>query len=240
MNEQVFRREALRLGDPVPLPGGALPVVGVYSDYGNPLPQVLMSPDALVARFPGADRLRFGLRVAPGRAAELARELTEDFGLPRENVIDQASIKALSLSIFERTFAVTAALNVLTLGVAGLALFASLLTLARMRLPQVAPVWAMGLTRRRLAALEVLRTVLLAALTLGAAIPLGLALAWVLLAVINVVAFGWRLPMHVFPQDWVRLGVLALLAALLASLIPALRLARMSPGDLLRVFANER
>ena len=41
--------------------------------------------------------------------------------------------------------------TVLTLGVAGLAMFASLMTLSGMRLPQLAPVWAMGLTRRHLA-----------------------------------------------------------------------------------------
>ena len=40
---------------------------------------------------------------------------------------------------------------------------------------------------------------MLAALTAVAALPLGLALAWVLLAVVNVAAFGWRLPMQVFP-----------------------------------------
>jgi putative ABC transport system permease protein len=54
------------------------------------------------------------------------------------------------------------------------------------------------------------------------------------------VAFGWRLPMHVFPQDWLRLGLLALLAAALAGVLPVLRLARMSPAALVRVFSSER
>ncbi|MCA3440824.1 MAG: ABC transporter permease, partial [Rhodobacter sp.] len=125
-------------------------------------------------------------------------------------------------------------------GIAGLAMFASLLTLSGLRLPQVAPVWAMGLTRPRLALLDFARTLLLAALTLMAALPLGLALAWVLLAVVNVAAFGWRLPMQVFAGDLVRLGGIALLAAGVASLIPVLRLARIAPAALLRVFANER
>ena len=62
-------------------------------------------------------------------------------------MVDQAAIKALSLSVFERTFAVTTALNILTLAVAGFAILMSLLTLAAMRLPQLAPVWALGLTR---------------------------------------------------------------------------------------------
>ena len=240
VNEQLYRAKGLALGDAVDLPGGPLPVVGVYSDYGNPKPQVLIAPEALMSRFPDTPRLRFGLRVAPNRAKALATALVSGFGLPEDAVVDQASLKALSLQIFERTFAVTAALNVLTLGVAGLAMFASLLTLSGLRLPQLAPVWAMGLTRQRLALLEFARTLLLAALTLMAALPLGLALAWVLLAVVNVAAFGWRLPMQVFPGELMQLGGIALLAAGVASLIPVLRLARIAPASLLRVFANER
>jgi putative ABC transport system permease protein len=154
--------------------------------------------------------------------------------------VDQARLKAISLGIFERTFTVTAALNVLTLAVAGFALLMSLLTLASIRLPQLAPVWALGTRRATLGRLELLRAVGLAALTALAALPLGLALAWVLLAVVNVEAFGWRLPMFLFPWDWLRLFLLALLAAALAALWPAIRLARVPPSVLLKVFSDER
>jgi len=163
-----------------------------------------------------------------------------DFNLSDENVIDQAKIKALSLAVFERTFVVTSALNVLTLGVAGFAILMSLLTLAELRLPQLAPVWALGLTRLQLAQFELLRTLFLAALTAVVALGLGLLLAWVLLAVINVEAFGWRLPMTVFPMAYARLAGLALLAVLLAALCPAWRLARRPTADLLKVFSSER
>jgi putative ABC transport system permease protein len=128
---------------------------------------------------------------------------------------------------------------VLTLSVAGFAILMSLLTLAAMRVPQLAPAWALGMTRRSLGRLEVLRAVVLAALTLLVALPLGLALAWMLLAVINVEAFGWRLPMYLCPGDYAVLGGLSVLAALLAALWPARRLARTPPSDLLKVFANE-
>ncbi|NND17398.1 MAG: ABC transporter permease, partial [Silicimonas sp.] len=157
-----------------------------------------------------------------------------------ENLIDQSALKAFSLQIFERTFAVTGILNVLTLGVAGVAILTSLLTLSSMRLPQLAPVWAIGTTRASLGRIELLRALILAALTFVLSIPVGLGLAWVLLAVINVEAFGWRLPMHLFPSDWLRLGLVSLVAAGLASLWPAWRLARRSPADLIRVFAAER
>ena len=47
--------------------GGALPVVGVYSDYGNPRAQVLMGLGAFDARFPAVPHLRFGLRLPTDR-----------------------------------------------------------------------------------------------------------------------------------------------------------------------------
>jgi putative ABC transport system permease protein len=240
INEQLARRENLAPGDTILLPGGTATVAGVYSDYGNPLAQVLVSPDRLTATFPEVERLRYGLRLPPEDAPALATALSRDFGLDPDNIIDQSALKSFSLQVFERTFAVTGALNVMTLAVAGFAILTSLLTLATMRLPQLAPVWALGLTGAELARLELLRALLLAALTMVLAIPVGLVLAWVLLAVINVEAFGWRLPMHLFPAQWLTLAALALLAAGLASLWPARKLATMPPSTLLRVFASER
>ena len=240
VNEQLARRKGLSPGDTLPLPGGPLAIVGVYSDYGNPLPQAIIGSAPFAARFPAITPLRFALRLPPEDAPTLVADLHRAFDLPDTAVIDQAAIKAFSLAVFDRTFKVTAALNILTLGVASLAIFASLMTLATARLPQLAPLWALGLTLRRLALLDFARTLLLAVFTGLAALPLGLALAWVLLAVINVEAFGWRLPLRLFPADWANLGLAALAAAAAAVLIPALRLARRAPADLLRVFANER
>ena len=240
VNEQLSRRAGLTPGDILPLPGGPLPIVGIYSDYGNPLPQAIIGATTFATRFPAVTPLRFALRLPPQDAPTLAADLHRAFDLPETAVVDQAAVKSFSLQIFEQTFKVTAALNLLTLGVASLAIFASLMTLANARLPQLAPVWALGLTLRRLAALEFARTLLLALFTGLAALPLGLALAWVLLAVINVEAFGWRLPLHLFPGDWATLALAALTAAAAAALIPAVRLARRSPSDLLKVFANER
>ncbi len=241
VNEQLALREGLAPGDPIALPEGwRADVAGIYSDYGNPIGQVVAGLPHLVARFPEIEKRRFGARIAPADVPGLARVLRDEFGLPAGNIVDRATVKRFSLQVFERTFTVTAALNVLTLAIAGFAILTSLLTLATIRQPQLAPVWALGLTRRRLAALELARALLLAALTIVAAVPVGLALAWVLLTVINVEAFGWRLPMHLFPGDWLRLGLLSLLAAALAALWPARRLARTPPADLLKLFASER
>lgn len=241
VNEQLYRRGGFDLGASVAVsPRLTLPVLGIYGDYGNPLGQIILNDAVFADQFPEAVALRFGLRLAPSQVPALRATLRDQADVPEGAMVDQAQIKALSLSVFERTFTVTTALNVLTLAVAGFAMLMSLLTLATMRLPQLAPVWALGLTRRRLALLDLVRAVALAALTGAFALPLGLALAWALLAVVNVEAFGWRLPMYLFPLDYLRLGALALLAAALAALWPAWRLSRMPPVHLLGVFRNER
>jgi putative ABC transport system permease protein len=97
----------------------------------------------------------------------------------------------------------------------------------------------MGVTMRTLAQLDLARSLMLAALTLLVAIPLGIALAWALLAIVNVEAFGWRLPLRLFPGDWLRLGVMALAAAAVAAALPAWSLARTSPSRLTKVFSHE-
>ncbi|MEO0426127.1 MAG: FtsX-like permease family protein [Pseudomonadota bacterium] len=244
VSEQLARRLEVGLGDPLTLPGerseASLTVAAIYADYGNPQGQVRVALPVLERLFPTAERLRFGLRIADGQTASVVEAMRERFGLSQSQLRDQESLQQLSIAIFERTFVVTGALNSLTLGVAGVALLTALVTLSGMRLPSLAPVWALGLTRRRLALLELGKMQALALVTAVAAIPTGLIIAWMLVAVINVEAFGWRLPFHVFPVDWLRLGILALITAALAALLPALRLARMAPARLVAVFAAAR
>lgn len=244
VSEQLARRLKLTIGDKieVPAPGGNWPleIAGIYADYGNPKGQIAVNFAALTRRFPQTPLTRMGLRVAPEKIPALIAALQEKFGLDDRNVADQATMKAESKRIFNRTFSVTAALNAFTLGVAGIALLTSLLTLANARLPQLAPLWAIGITRQRLATIELLKTMAVALITALFALPLGLLVAWCLLAVVNVKAFGWRLPFHVFPLQLVELLAVTMAAALCAALLPVLRLARMQPAALIRIFANER
>jgi putative ABC transport system permease protein len=244
VSEQLARRLNLSIGDSVeiPVPGGSwtLEIVGIYADYGNPKGQIAVNIAALTRRFPGIPQTRLALRVWPAAVPELISALQDKFGLDGRNLVDQATVKAESTRIFNRTFAVTAALNAFTLGVAGVALLTSLLTLGNSRLPQLAPLWAIGITRRRLAAIELLKTMSVALITTLLALPLGLLVAWCLIAVVNVKAFGWRLPFHVFPLQLLELVGVAMAASLLASLIPVLKLARMQPARLIKIFADER
>ncbi|MEE5064669.1 ABC transporter permease [Pseudomonas viridiflava] len=244
LSEQLARRLNLKLGDTLslPVPAGQWPVriVGIYADYGNPKGHLLVNARRLLTHWPQLTPIRFNLRIAQSDVAPLINALRERFALDDTHIIDQIQLKRWSSQVFERTFAATAALNSLTLGVAGIALFISLLTQSQSRLGQLAPLWAMGVTRRRLMLLNLGQTWMLAVLTLLLALPLGLAMAWCLNAVINVQAFGWRLPLRVFPLQLLQLMLLAMVATLLASAWPLFKLHRSRPSDLLRTFAHER
>ncbi|MEM0990448.1 MAG: FtsX-like permease family protein [Pseudomonadota bacterium] len=240
LSEQAAVRLGKGLGDTVDLGTGPLQIVGVYADYGNPKGQVMLSLERLERDFPDARRMGTGIRLDRAAVDPLLDRLTQAFEVPPDNIIDQVALKRLSRQTFERTFAVTAALNVLTLLVASIALFTTLLTLFDRRLAQLAPVWALGLARRQLAGLELAKTLVLAALTALVAIPVGLILAWLLVAVVNVKAFGWRLPLIPYPEQWLTLGLFAVVVAAISAIVPTFRLSRIAPAQLLKVFASAR
>jgi putative ABC transport system permease protein len=244
LSEQLARKLKVGLGQRLALPSETGPwsprIVALYADYGNPKGQVLVAASELLRYWPDRPPSRFAIRLAPAEVSALKERLQTRFNLDDSHIIDQGQLKSWALQVFERTFAATTALDGLTLGVAAVALFIGLLTQSQRRLGQLAPLWALGVGRRRLIALTLAQTWLLSLLTLLLAVPLGILLAWCLVAVVNVQAFGWRLPLQLFPAQLLRLLGWAMLATALASGWPLLKLLGSRPADLLRVFADER
>lgn len=250
INEQLARRRSLQAGETLTLRGPdqrerRLSIAAVYPDYGNPHGEIVM-PTARLAREFAAPPGSLGVVLGEGSASGGARDaalarlrtgLSEDLAIPGETLTDQRRLKATSKEVFERTFAITRALNALTLGVAALALLTTLLAQASARRAQLAPLWALGVSRSRLVAVQLGQLVGAALATALVALPLGIALAWALVAVINVAAFGWRLPLHLFPGEMAVTLALAVVVAAGAALLPAHRLWRSPPRQLLEEFA---
>lgn len=237
INEQLAIAEGLAPGATVTL---AVPgqretrrVLAIYPDYGNPRGEVLMATPRLAEAFhapPGS----VGIVLAEGVSSEaLGRALSARFALGGDALRDQRSVKRMATDIFERTFTITRALTALTLMVAALALLASLLAQARERRRHLAPLWALGVPRRRLLWVSLAQLGGLALLTGLLAVPLGIAITAGLVGVINVAAFGWRLPLHIFPGEVALTVTTAVAVAVMAALLPALRLWRASPRALL-------
>lgn len=243
INEQLATAENLSPGDRLTLnaPGAneTLTIAAIYPDYGNPSGQVLMASPQLAARF-DAPPSSMGLVLSDEADVDALRTaLRERFDLGSDALSDQREIKRIATEIFERTFTITRALNGLTLAVAALALLASLLTQAHSRRQQLAPLWALGVPRAQLAQLNLAQLSGAALATGLLAIPLGIAITWGLVTIINVAAFGWRLPLYLFPGEMAVTLATAVGVALLAAALPTLRFWRVSPRALLAEEANQ-
>lgn len=237
INEQMAVAQQLAPGDEVTLdtPPGTRPfeIAAVYPDYGNPRQQILVPTEVLIQRF-GGEVASIGLVVNDSADHQALREaLANSFDVSPEAMVDQQEIKRLATQIFERTFTITRALNGLTLGVAALALLATLLAQARDRQRQLASLWALGVPRKTLTLMPLFQLGGLALLTGVVAIPLGIAITWTLVAIINVAAFGWRLPLYLFPWDILITLATALGVAVTAVALPSLQLWRTSPQAML-------
>jgi putative ABC transport system permease protein len=244
ISEQLAQRLKININDKLILPTSEnnwlVTIAGIFPDYGNPKGQIRIDHNRLALHFSDAARTHYSLRVAPISISSVITRMKTVYGEKILRIIDQEEVKKISIGIFEKTFMITGALNTLMLIVSAVALFTSLLTLSNLRLKQIAPVWAIGVSRQRLAAIELIRILIFAAGVALVAIPLGVFITWGLVTIINVLAFGWRLPLHVYPTHWLIVFVTSLITAFFASLAPIIQLARSKPIDLLKVFVNAR
>jgi putative ABC transport system permease protein len=118
--------------------------------------------------------------------------------------------------------------------VAFVGVLAALTALPLERAREFAVLRAAGVTPRQLWALVTAQTGLMGLAAGVLAVPAGALVAGIMVHVVNRRSFGWSLQME-FPAELALQGVgLAVLAALLAGIVPAWRLARTAPARALR------
>ncbi|GGO82248.1 ABC transporter permease [Marinobacterium nitratireducens] len=219
INEQLARRRALAPGERVELRLGEQLlqrwVLAVYADYGRPEAEVLLPLEALPADLPR----RYASFVLQLDGADWSDWSRRYDWLADSRLRDQQSLKAAARAAFDRTFRLTRTLEHLTLALAGLALALMALAMLRLRRGVYSLLFAWGLPRNELRRILVLQAMLVTGLLGLLAIPLGLFLGWVLVAKINPAAFGWSLPLGLYPGFWLQVWLLCLLIGALAGLV---------------------
>ena len=144
------------------------------------------------------------------------------------------SLRAASLEVFDRTFAITAVLRALAFVVAFIGVLSALMALQLERGRELGVLRANGLTPAQVWTMVTTQTGLLGLIAGLLAVPTGLLLAVVMIEVVNRRSFGWTLDMQVGAGLLLQAVGLALAGALLAGLYPAWRMSRTSPALALR------
>lgn len=241
ITEGFAAHQDLRVGDRLEIttPQGrrTFDVAGVYRDYSNPGGTVLMRAE----RYHGGSVPGFGsmgLRAADAVLLETLEARIENWLQDQDTpalVTRPDAIETESMAIFDRTFAITHLLRAITLLVAFVAILSALVALQMERAREYAVLRSTGLLPSGVLRLVFLQGALLGLFAALAAIPLGLGMGWMLIEVINREAFGWRMDVLLPVTPLAENLVLGLGAALLASIYPAWRLARMPLVPALRV-----
>ena len=222
----------------IPTPAGrvASRIAGIYTDYGSERGVVAIS----LARFRHhwRDERVHGIGVYP-RAGTMSASLEHrlEAMLPLDGslaVWSNAALKERSLAVFDRTFAVTHVLTLFAAAIAALGVFNALLALHLERGREYAMLLATGLAPAALRATLYLQTAVIALLAAGLALPLGVLIAKLLIAVINIRSFGWSMQLTLDHHALLTPALGALLAALAATIYPAERAVRIDPATALR------
>ena len=220
INEQLARRHGVEVGRTLELTiagvGVRADVVGIYADYGRPVAEVLLHGDTLPMAFtPRAES--FLINRGQLSMSAVRDRLAEPWGGLDFQVRDNASIRALASQVFDQTFLLTRAISALTLVLAAIALFIMIWVFFTTRVWYFRLLGVWGMQERRVRSqLRWLSVGLTLTITV-AALPLGIWLTWVLVSRINPLAFGWSLPMDLYPVFWLELGLVAGVAGLLVA-----------------------
>jgi putative ABC transport system permease protein len=233
------------VGDVITLPGRkgpvTLPIVAVFRDFGAESGTVMIHHQAAHRFFrerggPGAAPSSIALFAASGVSADAVASAVQRSARSGEALLIRPSktLRDMSLVIFDRTFAVTRVLQLLSLLVAALGVMGALLARALERTREVGLLRALGLSPSGVGRLLALENAIVGVMAGALAAPLGLLLAVLLVHVINRRSFGWSLDFTLAPSALLVAPAFGLLAALIAGLPPRAMARRISPAEALR------
>ena len=213
-----------RVGQPVVLPLAGQPVelhvAGVWRDYARQTGAIMI--DLSDYRRLTGDRLANDAGIylaATADAEQVAAALTAMAGPGVLEISRPGEIRALSLQIFDRTFAVTYLLEAvaIAIGLAGVA--ASFAALAAARRREFGMLRHLGLSRRQIGWMLAQEGALAAGVGVAAGLLAGGAIGLVLIEVVNRQSFHWSMDLHV---PWASLALFALGLVALAALAAVL------------------
>ena len=211
-------------------------IAGMFYDYGSDQGVVAMSR-ALYARW-WRDRSvsSLGVWLSEGVAAREVRARLRAAVQGSQPVLVRATgvLRAQTMAIFDRTFAITQVLRVLTMVVAVAGVLSAFMALLLERGKEFAVLRATGFTQGQIVALITGEAGLLGLCTGLLAMPLGVVMSLVLIEVINRRSFGWSMPVSIAPEMLLQALLLALTAALAASIYPGFKAATSRPAAALR------
>lgn len=211
-------------------------VIGVYYDYSTDQGTVYLYNSVYRALWDDTYITSVAAFLEPDADITAVMETLRTDSLTGYDLLVQPNrdLRSGVFNVFDNAFAITVALRLLATVVAFIGILSALLSLQLENTRQYGVMRATGMTGRQLWNFTLLQTGLMGVVAGLLALPIGLALALVLLFVINVRSFGWTMQFHPSADEFVLAFGVAVIAALLAGIYPAIRATRLSVARALR------
>jgi putative ABC transport system permease protein len=226
VSEPFANKHHLRAGDSVTLSLGenraVFRVVDVYYDYSSERGSILMDRTVMLRYLPDPAASNLAIYVAPNaRIEDVRAEIERAAAGHRVLMFTNRDLRGEALRIFDRTFAITYALEAIAVLIAVMGVAGALLALVIDRRRELGLLRFLGAASGQIRKLIVIEAGLIGLLANLAGVALGFALSLILIHVINKQSFGWTIRFH-WPVA-VLLGALTMVyaATVLAGLYPA-------------------
>jgi putative ABC transport system permease protein len=224
----------VKIGDHLKLSLGAaqpsFKIVDVYYDYSSERGNIIMDRNTMLKYLPDETPSNLAVYVTPGTAVDAVRaEIVQAAAGRRILIFSNTNLRGEAIRIFDRTFAITYALEAVAIIVAVMGVAGALLALVIDRRRELGLLRFLGSSKNQIRKLILVEAALLGLLANVAGVILGFAISLVLIFVINKQSFGWTIRFH-WPVAVV-LGALAgvYAATVIAGLYPAEVAVRLNP-----------
>ncbi len=238
VSEPFTYKHHAKIGDIITLPLGAaraeFRIADVYSDYSNERGEIIMDWATLLRYLPDPAPSNLAVYVAPGARIETVRaEISQVAAGHRILVFSDREIRAEAIRIFDRTFAITYALEAVAVLVAVMGVAGAFVALVIDRRRELGLLRFLGAASGQIRKLILAEAALLGLLASAAGAALGYLLSLVLIFVINKQSFGWTIRFH-WPVAILAAALSFVWAStVLASLYPAKIALRLNPLEVL-------
>src|SRR3984957_2212544 len=234
ISEPFANKHRLRRGGLITLPMGErqvrFQIVDVSFDYASEAGYIVMDRATLLRYLPDPDPSNLAIYLAPGADVGMVRAEVEKAIAGHDILIfSNRTLRREAIQIFDRTFAITYALDVISIIVAVMGIAGALLALVVDRRREFGLLRFLGAATSQIRKLILVEAGLIGLLANLVGFALGLALSFILIYVINKQSFGWTIQFHWPAGILISLLVSVFLATILAGLYPARIAIRLNP-----------
>lgn len=234
VSEPFANKHGVRTGDRLKLPLGArdveFEVAGIYYEYSSELGYVILDSATLKKYLPDQPATNMAVYLQPGADRDRVRaEIRQRTAADGVLVADNQTLRAGAVAIFDRTFAITWALEGVAIFVAMLGAANSLLALVLDRRREIGMLRFLGASPAQVRQMVLVEAGLVGLLAAVLGLAMGFSLSQLLIHVINKQSFGWTIQFHP-PIALLAIAVSLIWAATVAAaLYPARVAARLDP-----------